>query len=189
MKLTEPIKAPIFKINDIYGRLIDLESYQGRKVLIGFFRHAGCPFCNLRVHALSKAYAELKSKGLDMIFFFESKESVILRSSFHQGVSPIPIISDPGKVWYQAYGLETSLLKSTISHLTTFVQTAWKAQTENVPLHVMASGESFSTMPAEFLLDENLIIRKVHYSDRLTDRLALTEIAKFVDTGKVSVSV
>lgn len=184
MKLTESIKAPVFKINDIYGRLIDLESYKGRKVLIGFFRHAGCPFCNLRVHALSKAFADLKSKGLEMIFFFESKESVILRSTFHQGVSPIPIISDHGKVWYQAYGLENSLLKSTISHLTTFVQIAWKAQNEKVPLHMMASGESFSTMPAEFLLDENLVIRRVHYSDRLTDRLALGEIFRFVENSK-----
>ena len=114
-----------------------------------------------------------------MIFFFESKESVIVRSSFHQGVSPVPIISDPGKVWYKAYGLEESLTKSALSHLSGFVQTAWRAQSVHVPTHMMASGESFSTMPAEFLVDENLIIRKVHYSDRLNDRMDLSEIERF----------
>jgi thioredoxin-dependent peroxiredoxin len=181
MTLTESIKAPVFKIRDVYGRIIDLESFRNKKILIGFFRHAGCPFCNLRVHALSKIQADLKSKGLEMIFFFESKESVILRSTFHQGISPIPIISDPEKIWYRAYGLESSLLKSTVSHLTSFVKTAWKAQSAKVPLHMMASGESFSTMPAEFLVDENLVIRKVHYSDRLNDRMELTEITRFVN--------
>ena len=114
-----------------------------------------------------------------MIFFFESKESVIVRSSFHQGVSPVPIISDPTKIWYRSYGLEESLMKSALSHLSSFVQTAWRAQAAHVPTHLMASGESFSTMPAEFLLDRNLIIRKVHYSDRLNDRLDLSEIERF----------
>jgi peroxiredoxin len=182
MKLSESVLAPHFKVKDVYGRLIDLESYKNRKLLIGFFRHAGCPFCNLRVHALSKAYAGMKSKGFEMIFFFESKESVIIRSSFHQGVSPVPIISDPAKVWYKAYGLEESFARSAASHLTSFVQTAWRAQSAHVPTHMMASGESFSTMPAEFLVDENLIIRKVHYSERLNDRMDLTEIERFASS-------
>jgi len=62
-----------------------------------------------------------------------------------------------------------------------------EAQSAKVPLHLMASGESFSTMPAEFLLDENLIIRKVHYSERLNDRMDLSEIERFVKTGEVTV--
>src|SRR5689334_3627455 len=105
MSLEKHTLAPIFKLNDVYGRSIDLSEYKEKKVLIGFFRHAGCPFCNLRVHTLSKAYEELKVQGFEMIFFFESKEQVILRSSFHRGVSPIPIISDPQKKWYDIYGL------------------------------------------------------------------------------------
>jgi len=171
--------APIFKLKDVYGRIIDLDQYRDKKVLIGFFRHAGCPFCNLRVHALTKIHADLKALGLEMIFFFESKESVILRSSFHRGVSPIPIISDPEKIWYKNYGLEPSTAKSVISHMTSFVQTAIKAKMEGLPVHAMASGESFSTMPAEFLLDKNLVVKRLHYSERLNDRLDLEDIKDF----------
>src|SRR5688572_14368703 len=112
MVLTQNVVAPVFNLQDIYGRSIDLEKYRHKRLLIGFFRHAGCPFCNLRVHTLTKVHQELKNKGLEMIFFFESKEQVILRSTFHQGVSPIPIISDPQKSWYRAYGLEPSVMKS-----------------------------------------------------------------------------
>src|ERR1041384_8031459 len=128
MTLTRNVTAPIFNVKDIFGREVDLQTYQNKKVLIGFFRHAGCPFCNLRVHALSKAHAELKEQGLEMIFFFESKDKVILRSSFHLGVSPIAIIADPDKYWYGVYGLESSYIKSGISHLTSFVQSVVKAR-------------------------------------------------------------
>jgi len=185
MILQQNVSVPVFNLKDVYGRNIDLDSYRNKKILIGFFRHVGCPFCNLRVHTLTKVHEELKSKGLEMIFFFESKEQVILRSSFHKGVSPIPIISDPEKVWYKQYGLETSTLKSIASHLTSFVQTAWKAQAENVPIHAMASGESFSTMPAEFLVDEDLILKRIHYSERLNHRLDIEDIRVFAESGKV----
>ena len=179
------VVAPVFDLKDVYGRKINLDLYRDKKVLLGFFRHAGCPFCNLRVHSLTKVHGELKSKGLEMIFFFESKEHVILRSSFHQGVSPIPIISDPEKVWYRAYGLEPSAVKAITSHFTSFVQTVIKAKHAGVPVHPMASGESFSTMPAEFLLDKDLVVRRVHYSERLSHRMDISDIRTFAETGKV----
>ena len=69
MKLESNIAAPIFVLKDIFGRMIDLNAYKEKRIFIGFFRHAGCPFCNLRVHALTKVHEELKAKGLEMIFF------------------------------------------------------------------------------------------------------------------------
>jgi peroxiredoxin Q/BCP len=173
------VSAPRFNLTDIFDRNINLENYLGKKVMIGFFRHAGCPFCNIRVHTLLKAHAELKSKNLEMIFFFESTKNVMLQSTFHKEVSPIPIISDPTKVMYTKYGLEESTLKSSISHVTSFVQTAIKAKLLGLPMHLMAGGESFGTLPAEFFLDEKLIIRKMHYSRSLTDRLSIKDIIDF----------
>jgi peroxiredoxin len=179
MKLQKNIEAPHFTLNDIYGRTIDLSEYRNKKVFIGFFRHAGCPFCNIRVHTLQKAREELKAQGLEMIFFFESKQNVLLMSTFHKEVSPIPLISDPEKKMYAAYGLEKSGYKSALSHLTSFVQTAYKASRLGVPVHLMADGESISTMPAEFLLGEGLIVKEIHYSERLNGRLSLDVIRNF----------
>lgn len=185
MKLETNVVAPPFVLQDIFGRTIDLQEYKEKKVLIAFFRHAGCPFCNLRVHELTKAHEMLKKKGLEMIFFFESKERVLLRSTFHTEVSPIPLISDPEKEWYGAYGLETSGYKSAVGHLTGFIQTTIKAKMKGLPVHTMADGESISTMPAEFLLDKGLIIKKFHYSQKLTDRLPLEEIRAFAEQERV----
>ena len=64
MTLKRNILAPLFNVKDVFGRTIDLNDYRDSKVLIAFFRHAGCPFCNLRVHELSKAHQELKAKDL-----------------------------------------------------------------------------------------------------------------------------
>jgi peroxiredoxin Q/BCP len=186
MKLEINVPAPVFNLKDIFGRMIDLNAYKDKRVFIGFFRHAGCPFCNLRVHALTKAHQQLKDRGLEMIFFFESKESVLLKSIFHKEVSPIPLISDPQKNWYDAYGLENSALKSATSHLTSFVQTAFKAYSQKIPMHLMKDGESISTIPAEFLLDKGLVIRKVHYAQALNDRISMDIIHTFANTGKVT---
>ncbi len=185
MKLNKDLTAPIFNLKDIFGRNINLEEYRDKKILIAFFRHAGCPFCNLRVHALTKVHQELKEKGLEMIFFFESKENVLLRSIFHKEVSPIPLISDPEKQWYGAYGLETSGFKSAVSHVTTFVQTAFKAKMKGLPMHTMADGESINTIPAEFLVDKDLLIKKVHYSKSLTDRLDIDLIQSFAEDSSI----
>ena len=185
MPLKENTKAPYFNLKDIYGRQIDLDNYRTKRFLLGFFRHAGCPFCNLRVHTLQKLYSELKPKNFEKIFFFESKENVILRSTFHQEVSPIPIISDPEKKYYAMYGLEPSVRKAVISHATSFAQTVVKASAAKVPVHMMADGESFSTMPAEFLIDKDCIIRKTHYSERLNTRMDVDDIRQFADKGTV----
>lgn len=179
MKLEKKLLAPVFKLKDIYGRMTDLQEYRDKKVFIGFFRHAGCPFCNIRVHTLTKVHRALQQQGLEMIFFFESKENIMLRSTFHQEVSPIPLISDPEKKWYDAYGLETSGYKSAVSHLATLVQTAFKAKSLGLPVHPMSDGESISTMPAEFLIEEGLVIREVHYAERLNDRMNLDKIRAF----------
>lgn len=184
-KLEPSLKAPVFVVKDAFGRMIDLNTYSDKRILIGFFRHAGCPFCNLRVHALTKLHEELKAKGMEMIFFFESKESVLLRSTFHKEISPIPLISDPQKKWYDAYGLESSAAISAKSHVLEFVQTAFKAYRAGVPIHTMADGESINTIPAEFLVDKNLVIKKVHYAKGLNDRISIDLIKRFAERGEV----
>ena len=178
------VTAPTFSLVDIFDRTIDLKNYEGKKVFIGFFRHAGCPFCNLRVHNLMKIREKLTQQNMEMIFFFESKKELMLQSIFHKEVSPVPLIADPEKKWYHIYGIENSLLKTSMSHLTSFIQTAIAAKKKGLPIYPMASGESFSTIPAEFLLDENQIIRKIHYAKNLNDRISIDAILDFANVAR-----
>ncbi|MEQ9006786.1 MAG: hypothetical protein RLP12_02805 [Ekhidna sp.] len=119
---------------------------------------------------------------MEMIFFFESKKELLLSSNFHQTISPIPLISDPGKIWYDAYGVENSGLKSAKSHFTSFFQKVFEAKKKGLPVHWMNGNESIKTIPAEFLMDERGIIRKVHYANGLRDRMAIDEIVQFTES-------
>ena len=179
-KLQLNTRAPRFVLADVFGRDVDLATYQGKKVFIAFFRNVGCPFCNIRVHNLTKEYKEFQAQGLEMIFFFESPREVILRSSFHQEISPVPVIADPKKVWYDAYGLEDSIgWKGKVANLTASPGAALRAKLRGLPVHLPANGESNDTLPAEFLLDEDLVIRELHYSQHFADRMKLDAIREF----------
>ena len=172
--------APLIEATDIFDREINLKDYRGKKVLVAFFRHAGCPFCNSRVHALEKKYKEWSDRGLEMIFFFESTKEILQSSRFHTSVSPIPLIADPNKVWYTKYGVENSVAKSIKGHLTGFFAAAFDAAKNKLPLHMMAGDESINTIPAEFLVNEQGIARKVHYARGLRDRISMQAIEEFI---------
>jgi thioredoxin-dependent peroxiredoxin len=111
MKLNTKQTAPDFSVTDIYGKSIKLSDFKGKKIHLGFFRNVSCPFCNLRIHQLSKLSSGFREQGVEMLYFFESKPEVIRRSSFHQGVSPIPLVGDPERTIYKMYGVEPSVTK------------------------------------------------------------------------------
>ncbi|WP_422359919.1 redoxin domain-containing protein [Reichenbachiella sp.] len=177
------IKAPNFDLEDIFGNKINLRNYRGKRVFVGFFRHAGCPFCNLRVNKLESAQAQLKEKNMEMIFFFESTKMRLLASKYHTDIHTIPMIADPEKETYNLYGVENSPLKSAKSHFMSLIQTAIKAKLKSLPVHWMADNESINTIPAEFLIDEEGVIRVVHYARDLTDELSTDLITQFAEEG------
>ncbi|MEQ8906464.1 redoxin domain-containing protein [Ekhidna sp.] len=178
LKEGEPI--PSINAFDIFDNELDLESLKGKKLLIAFFRHVGCPFCNIRAHTLQMAYPHLKKRGMEMIFFFESTKEVLLANHFYENMSPVPIISDPDREWYQKYGVESSRSKSIKSHIVFLIQTTLVAKFKKLPVHWMAGEESFNTIPAEFLVDERGILRKANYWNNLKDRISMDAIMSFI---------
>ncbi|MCG8477410.1 MAG: redoxin domain-containing protein [Cytophagales bacterium] len=173
-------KAPVFNVEDIFGRTINLESYGDRKVLVAFFRNAACPFCNLRVFQLLKESEKLKALGLEMIFFFESKKQVLLRSSFHREVSPIPLISDSEGIWYGKYGVKESMMgvvKTFLSPEAMAVKS--EAKRMGVPAGGDLDGARLRLMPVEFLLNPGLSIEFIHEAGRLDDRISISRLYQF----------
>lgn len=175
------VKAPDIDEKDVFENVVNLTAYKGKKILLGFYRHAGCPFCNVRVHALLKRSEYYKSKGLEMIFFFESTKETLLKSKFHKRINDTSVISDPERKVYSTYGVEQSSLKSRISHFSSFFQTVVKAKLKKLPVHWMKEGESFNTIPAEFLIDESGFVNKIHYFKGLTDQLSDELIDQFLN--------
>lgn len=179
MKRKAGQEAPDFTVTDINNHRITLSDYRGSKVLLGFFRNVNCPFCNLRVHELSKLRERLEANNLKMILFFESSTKHLQRSSFHQEVSPIPLIGDPEKKIYATYGVEASVLK--------MVSTLFKAgamsdmkRGKELPLPTEKDKDATqSLIPADFLIDEKGIIVSAHYGSDIRDHISIKSIMEF----------
>jgi peroxiredoxin len=181
MKITKGQIAPDFSTQDVYNTPIQLSTYKGKKIVVSFFRNVSCPFCNLRVHELIKRKAEFDKQNLQMIFFFESSAKLLLLSSFHQGISPIPLISDPEKQIYQLYAVEASMLKmlKTILAPNTF---RMLEEGKKLGLPAQDKAATISLMPADFLIDENFVIQVAHYGQNMADHIAIEDIIKFANS-------
>jgi peroxiredoxin len=179
MKLHDHQPAIDFSVADIYGKKISLSDFKGKKIHLGFFRNVNCPFCNLRVHQLSKLNNAFEENDFKIIYFFESSSKLLLKSIFHQEISPIPLVGDPEKKIYQQYGVETSALKM-ISTL--FVKGAMKDLKAGGALNLPTEKDKDATqtlMPADFLIDESFKIHKAHYGKNLNDHISIDDIKRF----------
>jgi peroxiredoxin Q/BCP len=65
--------APAFDLKDIFGRRIKLDDYKDEKLLICFFRYAGCPWCNLAIHRLTMSFPAFDKLNLKVIAFVQSE--------------------------------------------------------------------------------------------------------------------
>jgi peroxiredoxin len=189
MKLKKYSTAPAFKTTDTQGNEVSLSDYKGKKLLLSFYRNMYCPFCNMRVHQLSKLYPELKSKGLEMLFVFETAAEHLNRSSFHNDVFPIKLIGNPEKNLYALYDIE----KSTLKVLATFFKVGtFKALSDGKNFNVPKGKDENSTenlIPADFLIDEEGIIRHAHYGNNLRDHIEIELIEKFSVTPSKAFTV
>jgi peroxiredoxin Q/BCP len=111
MALKKGDRAPDFIVQDIDGKTIKLSDYKNKKLLLCFFRYAGCPFCNLILHSFVERYPKLHDNGLDILAFIQSpKESIIeYPAKKQQPRPPFPLIPDPKRHVYNQYGVELSL--------------------------------------------------------------------------------
>ncbi len=55
VRLETGVIAPHFSLPSLDGNVFNLGMLRGRRTLLSFFRHAGCPMCNLRVHESKQA--------------------------------------------------------------------------------------------------------------------------------------
>ena len=177
MKLKEGQYASDFNAIDIYGKKIKLSDYRGKKIILGFFRNVSCPFCNRRVHQIMGNSVRLKQKNVQMVFLFESTTEKLSSSTFHQGISPWPLIGDPDKNIYRQFGVENSMLKMMNTMLHSSVA---KAKKDTMNLNLPEDKESSMTLiPADFFIDENFKIVKAHYGKHLDDHISIEELKAF----------
>jgi peroxiredoxin len=177
MKLKEGQQALDFEATDIYGKQVKLSDYLGKKIILGFYRHKGCPFCNKRVHQIMGQNFRLQQSDVQMLFIFESSNEKLSSSVFHQGINPWPLIGNPEKDIYKLYRVEFSTAKmlNTVFHVNPIA--AYRTTRELELKH--DNDATLNLIPADFFIDENLKIVKAHYGEHIDDHVSFDELKAF----------
>ncbi len=175
MRLQPGQAAPAFTVTDFTGVSHALSDYRGKKVLLSFYRYASCPFCNLRIHQLRQKAVEWEAKGLVMLAVFQSPAASIMEYGAGETVE-FPIIPDPAMALYKTYGVESSWLAFAKSGLR--AADIAKATAKGF-LPGKVEGD-MNRVPADFLIDEQGIIRTAFYGKDIGDHLDTAEVERFV---------
>lgn len=157
------------------GGLFKLDSLHGRRFMLSFLRFASCPFCNLRVHELSKRFNELGNDFTVVAIFDSSLENLRKHAEKHR--APFPILADEKNVFYRAYGVEHSLagmFKGMLTRMPSLLRAMFVKG--YVPWVIKGS---LTTMPADFLVDENGVIQTAYYGKDEGDHLPFERVKAF----------
>lgn len=173
-KLKVGQKAPYFEAIDTNGDTINLDQYKGQKIFVAFFRYAGCPVCNFRVHELIEKYDSISSNGYKIIAIYESDNNTLKDFLTETPVS-FPVIGDPKLNLYKKYNVEKSFWKMSASAFKKQPNQAMKKGSELFTKKYKRDG-NLTRLPADFIIDENGILKVVHYGTNIGDHLPITEI-------------
>lgn len=163
--------ALTFKAVEYNGKIIELESYKGNRVLLSFFRGASCPFCNMRVRELINSYGEFKKRNIEIIAIFASSQEKIKEYAGQQN-APFPIIADPELRLYQKYGIEQS--KSGM--FKTMLLPLKMIKMMHSGFFNMDSMNDHPIIPADFLINENFKIFSVYYGKNYSDHIPIERV-------------
>ena len=173
MRLNAGDRAIPFSAETIDGKVVSLDQFAGKPLLLMFYRYASCPMCNLRLRDFAVHYPELHQHGLEAVAFFHSPGRNI-RANAGKRYYPFHLVADPSYRVYRTYGIETSWLRFFLSMLLPSFYVDW--------IRAMRYGIwggvdwQMGKMPADFLIGPDVRLIRAHYGRDIGDHLSVKEI-------------
>ena len=177
MKLKAGDIAPHFELSDIHGVVQTPINDAKQPTLLCFFRHAGCPPCNLRVRELMLAAQKLSRYSVRLLAVFESSVDHIRRDLAHGDV-PFPILPDRERRLYAQYAVSPSL-GGFLSSFLLRPQYSMKAIFKHG--YIPKFSEATTMIPAEFLIASDGTIKLAYYGKDIGDYVPLEVLYKALD--------
>ena len=181
MRLKAPCQAYDFHTRDIYGDQFRLSDFQGKRIMLSFFRDAACPFCNFRIYELTHKYTMWKRQNLEIVTLFSSPANEV-REHVARHPRPFRMISDPDLEIYNQYGVEHSamaLLKALLFRMPRIARGIATGGRPRPNPHV-------KLVPADFLIQEDGRIMDIWYGRNTSDHIPLQSVQSFINKGRKS---
>ena len=159
----------------IDGTRFTIDQVQGKRYMLSFMRFAACPFCQLRIHQLISHWHELDENFTIIAVFDFSLNN--LRKHAEKHVAPFPILADEHYIYYQKFAVKQSafgMFKAMLLRMPTLLYAMLVKR--YFPSSIKGN---MTTLPADFLVDENGIIDSIYYGKDSGDHIPFDRIKAF----------
>lgn len=107
-------KVGNFKIKDHFGKTTKFKTLRkDAPLLVIFYRGGWCPYCNLQIVQLTKAWPEFKKRGVTPVLISADKPDAAALASRTYEI-PFPVLSDPTLIAHEAFNVVMSLDEETV---------------------------------------------------------------------------
>ena len=164
-------KAPSFRLPNIHGQSVSFESLlKNGPLAISFYRGGWCPYCNLELQALQRAFPQIKNIGAQLIAISPQLPEKSVETVEQHGLS-FEVLSDTGNSVARQFGLVFSLAEE--------LRPIYKQVGNNIPAY--NGDESWEIpIPATYVVDTDQTIVYAFVDPDYIKRLEPSEIIKAI---------
>ena len=158
------------------GSIFNLSETKGKKVLLTFYRIAGCSFCNLRLHEFNKRFGEF-GKNFTHVGIFHSPVDNLKHFMGKHGPLPFTVIADTDFKYFQKYEIERSFSKM----LATILFKAHKVFPALIRGYIPTRIRGFFDIAVtDVLINEEGIVEEVYYAKKdVADHFPFDKVKEF----------
>jgi len=165
---------------NIAGEQFTLEQVKGKRYMLSFMRFAACPFCQLRIHQLISNWQGFDD-NFTVIAVFDSPLDNLQKQSNAQK-APFAILADEQAVYYHKFAIKQSvsgIFKAMLFRMPTLLYAMFVKRV--FPLSIKGK---VTTLPADFLVDEQGVIDSIYYGKDSGDHLSIDSVKAFASFQK-----
>jgi len=176
MKISKGDKLEEITLPRDDGSTFNLSETNGKKVLLTFYRIAGCSFCNLRLNEINKRFNEFGNNFTHVGIFHSPVDNLKSYMKKH-GALPFTVLADENFEYFEKYEIERSWSKLFLAGLykTFVIFPALIRGFMPIPL-----GGYFNTAVTDIMINEEGIVEEVLYAKKhAADHFAFNKVKEF----------
>ena len=159
------------------GSIFNLSETKGKKVLLTFYRIAGCSFCNLRLHEFKKRNKEFGKNFTHVGIFHSPVDHLKLSMKKHGSTLPFTVLADTDFKYFKKYEIERSFLKVIAAMLFKPHKIIPAIIKGFNPIRILGY---FDIAVTDILINEDGIVEEVYYAKKdIADHFEFNKIKEF----------
>ncbi len=176
MKISIGDRLEEITLPDQKGNAFNLSQTLGKKVLLTFYRIAGCSFCNLRLNEISKKFGELGNNFTHIGIFHSPVNNLKLYMDKHKNL-PFTVLADENFEYFQKYEIERSVSKTLNAILFKAHKIIPAMMKGYIPSRIKGHLDIAVT---DVLINEDVVVQDVYYAKKdIADHFEFEKIKQF----------